>query len=210
MKSLSVITVILCVFVLSGCGEREEINSPSTVEYELRLKEDVNIKELLSIRDEMIEKVIKSGVSGTEMADIVERNDTKGFAEILGCTDEEMADLGRRIEYLGDVIREKYPELQEMAGIQPEECPKCEFRTITEKWDNDIETRKEADEFYTDGEENQIPLPDPSQKGVTCQWVQYSAALILCTTAGPVLYWACAYIAVCTFCSGGWTSTVCI
>ena len=35
-----------------------------------------------------------------------------------------------------------------------------------------------------------------------CKWLQYTAALAVCTTAGPVIYWPCAYLAYCSFCTG--------
>jgi len=209
MKLLVVIASILCTLFVAGCSEHEGLNVPSTVAYEKQLKEDTNIRELLSIRNEMMKRVLESGVSGAEISDIVERNDTQKFASILGYTDEEMTDMGKRIAYLGKVIQDKYPELHDMAGSQREECPGCNFKAVAEKWDYILENRKEADVFVADGDENQVPLPDPSQRGVACQWLPYTASLALCTAAGPVLYWACAVVAMCAFCSGGIVNTIC-
>jgi len=165
---------------------------------------------ICTIRDDLTKRVLESGVSGKEIADIVENNNTRRFAEITGYTVEELDEIGRRINFLGKVIHDRYPDLEEKARKGPEGCVECDFRNISEKWDQTLAAHKEADVFDKEGDENQIPLPDPSNKGVTCQWLQYTAALAVCTTTGPVFYWACAYIAVCTFCSGGWVSTICV
>lgn len=208
MKSLLIIMFILCTILIAGCSEQEGLNEPSSAAFEMRLKEDADVQELLSIRDEMIKRALDSGVGGAEISDVVVRNDTERFAAILEYSEEEMAELGSRIAYLGKVIQDRYPKLKDMAGSRREECPGCDFKAIAEKW-NDISARhREPGVVPTDGEV-QIPLPDPSQKGVTCQWVLYAASLAVCTTAGPVLYWACALVATCALCTGGWVSTMC-
>ncbi len=209
MKSLLTIALILLTILIVGCSEQEGINSPSTTEYETMLKEDLSIRELFSIRDDMTKRIMESGVSGKEIVDIVEHNDSRRFAEITGYTVEELDDIGRKVHFLGKVIQEKYPDLQSRVGKRPDGCIECDFRNIAEKWDNALATHKQADVFYRDGDENQIPLPDPSNKGVSCQWLPYTASLALCTAAGPVLYWACAAVAVCAFCTGGWVGTMC-
>ncbi len=209
MKFLLAIALVLLAFIFVGCSEQEGINSPSTTEYEMMLKKDTNINELFSIRDDLTKRVLESGVSGKEIADIVEHNDSRRFAEITGYTAEELDDIGRRINLFGKVIQERYPDLQERVGKRPEGCIECDFKNIAEKWDNALVTHKQADVFYRDGDENQIPLPDPSKKGVTCQWLQYGGSLAVCTALGPVLYWACAAVAVCAFCTGVWVSTMC-
>jgi len=208
MKLTFLAVVALLAVSFAGCSKNEGMNEFSLVEYDIILKEDTNVQELLAIRDEMIARVIENGASGIEMSEIVKTNDLKRFALILGYTEEELSDLGTRIAFLGGEIQNTYPDLITLAESQIEKCPGCDFETIAQKWDQTLMKHNEADVFYGDGE-NGIPLPDPSQKGVSCQWVPYTASLALCTATGPVLYWACAVVAVCSFCAGGWVTTVC-
>lgn len=205
-KSLAIMSAIVCSVLMFGCSQTERVSEPTTLN-EASLKEDEDFLELISIRDEMISRALKSNVSGAEMAEIVEQNDEKYFASILGYTEEEIVNLGRRIVCLGEKIMNKYPELQDMAGERVTPCTECAFKDIAEKWDNLLVTNKESI-ILGDGE-NGVPLPDPSGKGVTCQWLSYTATLAGCTVLGPVLYFACAAVAMCQFCTGGWVTTVC-
>ncbi len=205
-KSLA-ISAIVCSVLMFGCSQTEIVGEPTTLD-EISLKEDEDFLELISIRDEMISRALESNLSGTEMAEIVERNDEEKFALILGYTEEEMMNLGSKIVYLGEKIRNKYPKLQDVAGDRATPCPTCVFKDIAEKWDNLLVTNKESI-ILGDGE-NGIPVVDLAQKGVKCQWVSYTASLLGCTVFGATpLYFACAVVALCQFCTGGWVSTVC-
>jgi hypothetical protein len=208
LKFISILTIICYSVCFIGCGENEGMSSPSISEYEKSLKEDADIQELLAIRDEMISRALKSSVSGAVMAEIVKRNDEDRFASILGYTEDEMANLGSRIARLGESIRNRYPGLADMAGNRAIKCPECEFKNIAERWDNLLVTNKRSIKLG-DGEQ-MIPTPDPSQKGVTCQWASYTASLVACTVFGLTpLYFACAIVALCQFCSGGWITDFC-
>ncbi len=47
--------------------------------------------------------------------------------------------------------------------------------------------------------------PDNSlqtQKKLRCRWLPYTMHLIGCTSLGPILYWPCAYVAICAWCPG--------
>ncbi len=208
LRSMATFSVILCSVLIFGCSETERLGEPATLD-EAILKEDEDFLELISIRDEMISRALVSAVSGAEMVEIIERNDEEKFASILGYTEQEIVNLESRIICLGERIRNKYPELQNIAGNRTTPCPECEFKDIAEKWDNLLVTRKELI-ILGDGE-NGIPIaPDPSKKGVTCQWASYTASLLGCTVFGSTpLYFACAVIALCQFCTGGWVTTVC-
>lgn len=207
LKFITILTIISYSVCFIGCGENEGMSTPSISEYEKSLKEDSDIQELCAIRDEMISKALKSNVSGAVMAEIVKRNDEERFASILGYTEDEIANLGSRIVKLGESIRNRYPELADMPSNRATPCPECEFKNIAERWDNLVVTNKRSIKLG-DGDQ-MIPTPDPSDKGVTCQWAMYIGALALCTLTGPVLYWACAVVAICTYCSGGWVSGFC-
>jgi len=42
-----------------------------------------------------------------------------------------------------------------------------------------------------------------------CNYVPYVASLVVCTAAGPVLYWPCAILAYCTWCFGPTHDAIC-
>ncbi len=209
MKMLLVTMAVLCVVFTAGCGERDGVSPGPEEDYEVRLGEDSDLRELISIRDEMTSRALESGVSGAVIAGIVESNDTSRFASILGYTDGELAELGERIALLGRTIRERYPGLEEKAGVDTDGCPACDFAGVEERWNRLAARYGKGGSMPLDGEQNQIPEPDPKQKGVRCRMVPYSAALAGCTSLGPVLYWACATVATCMYCSGGWVDVAC-
>jgi hypothetical protein len=35
-----------------------------------------------------------------------------------------------------------------------------------------------------------------------CKWIKFTACLLACSGTGPVLYWPCAYLCVCSYCPG--------
>lgn len=49
----------------------------------------------------------------------------------------------------------------------------------------------------------------PELAPTRCRWGPYVAALAGCTLLGPGWYWVCAYVALCSFCTGGAVSTIC-
>lgn len=49
----------------------------------------------------------------------------------------------------------------------------------------------------------------PDVGGNTCQYAPLTAALALCTLAGPIWYWPCAYVAYCSFCTGPYAQWAC-
>ena len=43
-----------------------------------------------------------------------------------------------------------------------------------------------------------------------CKWIQYTACLAACTTTGPIIYFACAYLCFCTFCDNDASEAICL
>lgn len=48
-----------------------------------------------------------------------------------------------------------------------------------------------------------------SPNGATCEWFQLSVAIAMCSMSGP-FYWPCAYLAICSYCSGDVFDDICI
>ena len=176
---------------------------------EVILSESQEVRELIDIRNEMIARALASGVSGTELADIVSSNDEERFASVLGYSHDELSAIGLRIKELGISIRERYAEVRQTDRPPVPVCVRCSFADMAENWNNLLMTNRASDFMLGDGEV-MLPAPDPSQKGVTCQWASYVATLVGCTVFGSTpLYFACTIVALCQFCSGGWVSTFC-
>lgn len=215
-KKVLIAGVVLLSLLFSGCGEKEEVVTPPIDNEvvtptdggsEIALQTDADIQELISIRDDMVVRILESNLSGRELAEIIKNNDEKRFASLLGYSPEEMRDLERRILRLAERVRMNHPELKGMEKTKP--CPDCGIESVVENWDR---FRLEAgiDRPRYGDDPNAIPVPpDPKKKGVSCTWLPYAASLLVCTSMGPILYWACAIVATCTFCSGGWVSVIC-
>ena len=48
-----------------------------------------------------------------------------------------------------------------------------------------------------------------SPNTATCEWLQLSISIALCSMSGP-FYWPCAYLAICSYCSGDVFDEICI
>lgn len=53
------------------------------------------------------------------------------------------------------------------------------------------------------------PPPDSIWWDTDCAWVPFTASVALCSALGPTLYWACAAVAACHWCEGGWIDDAC-
>ncbi len=101
---------------------------------------------------------------------------------------EEAEKLSERLTAIGDSLLLKYPELN--SYIDTLECQTCS-----------------VDKFF----EYYYAFTDTSyiNKRFSCRWGPYIATLIGCTKLGPILYWPCAYAAMCGWCSGGIADDIC-
>jgi len=172
----------------AGC-RRDEPAGPSL---EDQLRADTDVQSLFEIRDELTTSALAAGVTGRELLPVLRARDEKTFASLLGIAPERYAKLAKRLSTAREHLLQRYPGL--MRRAMPRECPDCDVEAFTSMFG-----RMRA----------RGPALVRAPRAVSCHYLPYVASLALCTGLGPVLYWPCTVVAVCTFCEGGWVETVC-
>lgn len=138
-------------------------------------------------------------VDPAELEEAYRTEDEDRIAELLGFTESQLAEMDASLRELRLAIFREFPELERHAaqaavgscGFSPS-IARCPLQAALDA----------APQLMEDGPLNESP-------NVECQWAQYTAALALCTLAGPVWYWPCAYLALCSYCRGGWVTASC-
>lgn len=181
--------------MLAFCAASVAADSATQTEsLEVQLSQSPYVEELTSIADEMTRRAIDRQVTFEELSRAYQDQDELAIAELLGYSQVEIQDLSYRLEYLRECLYAEFPEIVAWAEAQAqhETCDEAFLAHLYNCIDFD----------------NQIYLAKPPA-GTSCAWVPYTASLALCTALGPVLYWACATVAMCTYCSGGLVDTIC-
>lgn len=112
------------------------------------------------------------------------RGDEAEIAGLFGLTAVESATLDERLRGARGSLERQHPVLRQIANREVLTGESCS---------SEIAARALS---LADGDGDGIEMVDAG-----CKWVQYTAALALCTAGGPVLYWPCAYIAYCSLCT---------
>lgn len=165
------------------------------------------VQEAASIRNDMIARALRSKISGQELSRIIQRNDATQFRIMLGYSEQEFTALAERLRSISAMALDERC-LSGTLPLAPSNCNMCDLDGFAQKWDSFREDNRIR--LPLDGEPSEVPVPDPNDKGVTCQWTMYVAALGLCTVTGnPVVYFLCATVALCRYCTGGWVTGLC-
>ena len=143
----------------------------------------------------MTRRTISRGVSPVALKMAYETKDEEKVRRMLGYSQAEIMIINYRLDRARRAILEKFPEIAHL---------------VKEQWSTSCAAspsldRCSAEQFFNSLDEELI-IEDGE---VTCDWGPYIAALAACTLAGPLWYWVCAYVALCSFCRGGWVDKVC-
>lgn len=198
--------VILAATLFAGCdvaGKKAIATEPSsisarslsageTAELERALSQSPEVAELARIRDELTARARQRSVT-PEMVRAAYRNgNTAEMEALFGLTSGESTALTHRLENIQRRLYNRYPVLQSITRGETTTGQTC-----------NAEAAARALTRGTGGREAGIQSTEVTEPldGGGCKWLQYTAALAVCTTAGPVIYWPCAYLAYCSFCT---------
>jgi hypothetical protein len=189
-RFLLLLGVGLLVLCAAGQSTASATQSESLA---LQLSKSPYVQELTSIVGEMTTRARDRGVTIEEVSRAYENRDESAIADLLGYSEADIQALSERLNDLRESIYAEFPEIEQLAEAQAQNGS-CDPAVFAQLFGNDA-----GDQIY-------LAAPPP---GTTCAWVPYTAALVVCTALGPVLYWACATVALCTFCSGGLVDVIC-
>ena len=183
MKASIVLFLTAILVTVISCGAERD-NPVQSVHWESDLASSPEVQELIAMQDQ-----IAASLYGLPVEEVLEalQNPAKA-AELTGYYDWQ-----ERVTRISTSLYEKFPQLREYestaAPCSLEESARLMKRLCSKK--------------------GTFPLLVESRKPVKCQWGPYVMSLIGCTALGPGGYFICSYIALCSFCSGGYVDTIC-
>jgi hypothetical protein len=164
-----------------------------------------NVLNLIEIRQKIADRVIGNGISKTLLLEAIQKKDDKKIRQIIGMSEDEYNLLNTQLNEIKETIFKKFPDVQNLISTETE-CSTCEISKkssfinslpVMNLNNGSMITAQSIDKLYS-GERQTIE--NASEVG-NCQWVQYTACLLVCTAAGPILYWPCAFLCADTYCT---------
>lgn len=211
----SFLAALTCLFLLGSCSLESSPPVPDPVSPGSRLPDppppptprspaqsapnaDPELREFLIRAEFLLRRFVAVSPSPEE----VERSLAQGeeaFLALLGLDAPESRRRYRTLQESAYRLLERRPHLQaELDEMIRGSAPPCESFEIVDLARR-LGARSDAGTAAASKEER-----------VVCEWIPYAAALVLCTISGnPVLYFACATIAMCNYCSGGLMDSLC-
>lgn len=183
--------------------EEKDLVAQKNEDLENQLKEDPDVLGLLAVRDKISQQILDSGVSGQDLQQVFYSNDPAEITQLLGFTQAEVNYLNNKLIQHSNALLARYSELQTYTQTHNANCSDYSC----------FENNEHANALFTNldtylslSTENGL---GKNQAAVACEWLPFIGALILCAQTGPILYWICAYVSLCSFCDGGWVDAIC-
>lgn len=156
---------------------------------------DSDVQELISVRDEMMQRAIDSQLTPAELKAAFDAGDEDQIALALGYSTADLKSLNYRLDRARAGVLKKFPEVEAIVASSPPSS--CGI--------NPQSASCGAERFF----DNFSIYEENRARPMSCSWAAYIAALAVCTLAGPIWYWVCAFAALCSFCRGGWVDSAC-
>lgn len=182
------------------------------------LSTDANVHDLIARAQALHDRAEDLGVID-EVQAAYRKDDEDRIRELMGFTSSEMNAIRSANENDVDAILAEYPEVEVEAYLA--EYPEAEEEASQQLGLGQSNVHLAFDGKCLDRPASVLgarPQDTPSYHFASagasvsasdCQWLQFTAALYLCTLAGPVGYWPCAYLASCTYCENAFTDVTC-
>jgi hypothetical protein len=199
----------LCATLFAGCDvsgkapiateppniSARSLSERETAELEKSLSQSPEVAELTRIRDALTDRARRRRVTPEQVTAAYRNGDAAELQALFGFTPGESTALSQRLENIQHRLYQKHPELQSIAVGDVSASTPCNAQAA-------------ARALARGSVRGSVGGSTGGEIGVMeeeggCKWLQYTAALAVCTTAGPVIYWPCAYLAYCSFCSEG-------
>ncbi len=221
LTRLTTICLALCVGTLwVACDERETSPPPITASPAARANTSLDsalinepmVWRVLEIRDSMTAHIVDAGANMDSLAVYYSTGDSSGILTEIAYTPTELEAIDNEIDSLATELRDKYPELDSLVSAAATPCSfgSCPERDnfFTNSFDEFTSYTSDQTKNLMQGQFQNGGDPPPQQDG--CEWGQYFAALLVCSGTGPILYWPCAYVAMCAYCWGPTVDDICI
>ena len=206
---IAILTIGLLFFwgiiIFQSCEKNDTEEKLNTEELKSQNK---SLVELRSIREEITKKVIGRKIPTEDLREAYLNDDIDKIKSLMGFTEAELIDIESRLNKSRITLLKKYPKLVDYYSSIDNSCSICTAKNKKDKINQFFDNYNSYIDFGKSRKEmnktsvGSIRLMSSNVEGNEgdCQWGQYTACLLVCTTAGPVLYWPCAFICYCSFC----------
>lgn len=188
---------------------QEEEILPSDIE----LAKDSDMQELLTLRDAVVLKIVSARPDMAKLKLAVQEKNEAEIIRLMGYTQEEVVEWHRKMKASVSTLLQKYPALGQKIRTE-QSCTNCNTTKFFDNFD------QIAYLTIANRAEQQGQSGSNSKVGATlqdCQWKPYFSQLLVCgysigylTAVSPpiavILYGACAYDAICSYCQGNRTA----
>ncbi len=175
-------------------GPETEVVLPSAVTVEERLAASPELQRLLEIEADFFRRIADRGITKQQMRGALLTRDEQAVYNLLGYSAAEMSDLSNELESLKAALYSEYQEEIDLYRQQHDMPSSCTAQCREQKA---AEFIQHYDAIVAEVASNPSLKPCNSMIG-------YTACLIACSGAGPVMYWVCAAGCYCGFgCNGG-------
>lgn len=189
---------------------------------------DPRVEELIAIRDAMTQRVIDMHVNLAELKAAYLRGDSEKIQGLFGYTDVELNAISQRLASVRAALIKDYPAMANTRhGDVSPACPTCSesisaaFKRIQQHIAMISRNGGTSATFHLESDVTSGPASRVAEDALSgigaspmvasgCNYAPYTAALLVGTTSGPVVYWLCAYAAYCGFCYGPTRDSACL
>ncbi len=209
MLRVLVFASILFLPLAGGCGREVPSSSPmedpsirtgsdSSGQPGEEMAPDPQLEDFLHQAEILVRMFVERAPSAEETQLAIEEG-PEAFARLIGMTPEESGRFMEELRRRAEELMLSHPRLE--AGVDELErrgAPVCD------SW----ELVRMADEIQ---QAHALGMPPLSKEDrVICRVLPYTMALLTCSLTGnPIVYAACAVVAMCAYCSGGFVSSLC-
>ena len=201
MKKKSIISIAciaICVLISSviSCSKTskndngtEQINSKTTDGFIKLNNVPTEVNELLQLQNTIAKRVLGKGVTKSLLENAIKTHDYAQIKKQAGMSDQEYNQYSDKLVSLKKQILIKYPQVYDVMKIR-KECKSCDivksslFLTSLVGDNSSAKDLISYDSFLDKTNSQEASLA----AGAECQWVQYTACLLICTSTGPILY----------------------
>jgi hypothetical protein len=235
-STITELTAVLlaCLLSLSPVTAQSVQRGAQPASFDTKMaKADPAIKELATIARDLMRRALGPDADRAALIAAYKSGDESRVRTLLGLSTAEEAALSGRMKELSALLLDRYPQLREIQEKVKADCPECRMTTavrllemprpiprlkvtnaqaatcaipaiFTEPFDSPEADETSSEPILLAGDEEAEEFDDGG-----CSYLPYTAALVLCTALGPLLYWACAVLAYCEFCEGSTHDTLC-
>ena len=192
----------------SGEAVPDDAGTGNMAALDEELEGSPEVRELLTVRDEIAERALARHVTEEEVRDAA--SDAAKGNELLGLSPAEAGELQGRIDAALASLSARYPELGGLIAAGQSECVACDIDRLAAMWGrySSLAARR--------GREGADPAVwaegAPAREPLRCQWMQLVLGFGMCALRSGgslLLYGLCAYGVFCGSCSGGAADILC-